>query len=292
MGSGKPPAFQFYGKDFMSGTDTMTVAEVGIYIRLLCSSWDNGPLPKEPSRLAIVAKTTIRDFIKAWPAVRVKWTETDAGYINERLEEQRQSQIEFAERQAERGRKSGESRRAKSERRFEPDANAGSPVVPTAHERESNSSVSDLQSADHDPNTDRSDRVTHARAADAPHWRPAGPRRADPRLRDLGYHDRHCALWGRPACDAGVCIPKYEWPKWERRKSVEQLAAFVSAWVGRANTAGDAPEKFWPWAFEQHFGASVTASPRGDKTTRAIDALDEARALVGTDRKAVTDGRP
>ena len=73
---------------------------------------------------------------------------------------------------------------------------------------------------------------------------------------------------------------------------MEQLAAFVSAWVGRANTAGDAPEKFWPWAFEQHFGASVTASPRGDKTTRAIDALDEARALVGTDRKAVTDGRP
>ncbi len=40
----KPPAFQFYASDFFSGVADMTDAEVGIYIRLLCLSWDKGGL--------------------------------------------------------------------------------------------------------------------------------------------------------------------------------------------------------------------------------------------------------
>lgn len=146
-GMGKAPAFQFYAADFLMGTAEMSAVEVGLYIRLLAASWDKGPLPLEPSRLARVAIMEIREFHKAWPVVRAKWTETPDGYVNERLEAQREAQAAFSRRQSDRGKKSGELRRTKNER----ETNQRSTPVQTVDERETNSSVFSLQSSDQNP---------------------------------------------------------------------------------------------------------------------------------------------
>lgn len=122
----------------------------------------------------------------------------------------------------------------------------------------------------------------------APLWR-QGARRADPAMRDIGYHDRHCARWARAACDAGLCVPKYLWPQWERRQPVDALRGFVGRWATLAR--GDAAETFWPRAFSQEFGTALGQS-RGDKTTRALDAVEEARTLLGHDATRAIGGGP
>lgn len=97
---GKAPAFQFYASNFLTGTNDMSVEEVGIYIRLLATSWDKGPLPVEPSRLARIAGAEIEQFVRSWQVVRRKWKKTRAGYVNERLEQQREAREAFAAKQA------------------------------------------------------------------------------------------------------------------------------------------------------------------------------------------------
>lgn len=91
------------------------------------------------------------------------------------------------------------------------------------------------------------------------------------------FHRRNCAPWAFAACQRGVCIPKYDWPKWELRQPTEALQAFIEAWAERAASAGDAPEKFWPQAFTAHFGSvaplPVTAQTKG---ARAVKAFDDA----------------
>lgn len=65
--SSRYPWFKFYPKDFLAGTAHMTCEEAGIYIRFLCSQWEQGPLPadrtdniagryKEPNSMSIVLK--------------------------------------------------------------------------------------------------------------------------------------------------------------------------------------------------------------------------------------------
>ncbi len=51
----KMPWFPFYASDFKTSTESYTNEEVGAYIRLLCSQWDKGVLPSDPSRLARMA---------------------------------------------------------------------------------------------------------------------------------------------------------------------------------------------------------------------------------------------
>lgn len=113
-----------------------------------------------------------------------------------------------------------------------------------------------------------------------PTWR-KGPRRTDPAMRDLDYHRRNCPIdpfpWAEAACEAGLCVPKYLWPQWERRQDVDTLAAFVRAWAPRAG--GDRAEDFWPRAFAEHFGVTAPAS------SRTGDTVSAARAFL-TDRVA------
>lgn len=124
-------------------------------------------------------------------------------------------------------------------------------------------------------------RRTHAPTDDAssvpPVWR-KGARRADPKMRHIGYHDEHCAPWARAACDAGICVPKYEWPKWERRKTTAELTGFVDEWAKRCG--GDMPEKFWPQAFEQHFGARFKPAAQQAATTRNIPAAADTDDML------------
>lgn len=117
-------------------------------------------------------------------------------------------------------------------------------------------------------------------STEPPAWGPRSSRRGS--LVGLeGTHRLNCAPWAFTACQRGVCVPKYLWPQWELRKPVEELRAFVDAWAERAASAGDKPEKFWPVAFEAHFG---TAAPQPVSThtkgSRAVDAMDRAYEAI------------
>src|SRR5688572_27765003 len=98
MAPNKSPAFQFYRKDFVSGTVTMSLQEVGAYMRLLCYAWDVGGVPndaRERARILGCAKAQEADL---WKKVGQKFVLSDDVYINERLEGERVKQIERRQR--------------------------------------------------------------------------------------------------------------------------------------------------------------------------------------------------
>jgi uncharacterized protein YdaU (DUF1376 family) len=101
--SSKPPAFQFYAKDFLVGTMEMSLLEIGAYAKLLAWSWDNGPVPADERKRAMILGITERSLRSLWDGIANKWASTPAGYVNERLERQRTLLAEFTERQSQRG---------------------------------------------------------------------------------------------------------------------------------------------------------------------------------------------
>ena len=104
----KPPAFQFYADDFLSGTADMTNEEVGAYIRLLCQQWTKGGLPKEPERLSMMAGAMP---VPSLGYVLAKFQSCDDGLLrNARLERVRENQVDYRKKQAEKGRKGAKER--------------------------------------------------------------------------------------------------------------------------------------------------------------------------------------
>lgn len=81
----------FFVRDHLAATRHMTLEERGGYMDLLCHAWNSDrPLPKDPQRLAALMGCTMREFRKVWPAVSQKFAEVEGGYINPRLEAERQ----------------------------------------------------------------------------------------------------------------------------------------------------------------------------------------------------------
>jgi len=84
-----PPAFQFYADDFFAGVATMTDAEAGIYIRLICLEWSKGFLDERSLRAA----TFDGDIDLAREVLESKFIQNEEGYwFNERLEKVREIQ--------------------------------------------------------------------------------------------------------------------------------------------------------------------------------------------------------
>lgn len=96
MAKDKSPAFQFYPADFLLGTDDMTAAQVGGYIRLLCKQWDKVFLPKDSSILGRWSGLKPSDLA----VVLTKFKLYEGGYQNDRLEEERCKQKNYKAKQA------------------------------------------------------------------------------------------------------------------------------------------------------------------------------------------------
>jgi len=98
----KAPAFQFYAADFLTDTAEMTDQEVGVYIRLLSHQWVNGSLHSDPKRLANGVAIGV---LEVWQELEHKFPLCDDGRRrNQRLEETRQQQQDYRDKQAEAGR--------------------------------------------------------------------------------------------------------------------------------------------------------------------------------------------
>lgn len=118
MSKESSPAFQFYVKDFISGTVHMTSEEVGAYIRLLCFQWEHGSIPDDKKvliRISGAKKGAIDEVLK-------KFKQTEQGLINLRLNVTREEQLAYREKQRLNGGKGG---RPKNETQINPVVNFG-----------------------------------------------------------------------------------------------------------------------------------------------------------------------
>jgi uncharacterized protein YdaU (DUF1376 family) len=101
---GNPPAFQLYSADFYMDTNDWTIEEIGIYTRLLLTEWTNGGLPNDDVRLARIAGCGTKKFQKSWRSISFKFHPNgDGKLINTRMEESREKQAQYIEKQREKG---------------------------------------------------------------------------------------------------------------------------------------------------------------------------------------------
>ena len=79
----------FFVRDYIAATRHLSLAERGAYTDLLFLSWEMGALPSDPAWLARLVGCGAEEFRQVWPAIRGKFIETEAGFVNARLEEHR-----------------------------------------------------------------------------------------------------------------------------------------------------------------------------------------------------------
>lgn len=103
----KSPAFQFYANDFIADTQDWSIEEIGIYIRLLCYQWNNGAIPDDKKRIARISGCDLDAIEKAWVILDLKFIKHSEGLKNLRLEQTREEQIKFREKQSLNGSKGG-----------------------------------------------------------------------------------------------------------------------------------------------------------------------------------------
>lgn len=102
----KPPAFQLYADDLISGTLKFSDAELGLYMRLLCAQWNEGSLPDDDDELLSYGRGRT-------PLGRVKSKfekSIDGRLRNVRMEKVRDEQEAFRKAMAERGRAGADAR--------------------------------------------------------------------------------------------------------------------------------------------------------------------------------------
>lgn len=142
----KPPAFQFYAKDWLTGTRQLKLPDRGAYIDLLAWSWENGPLPEDTIQIAAIVGASSRDFSAIWRRLSAHWKKTPRGFVNKRLEQERRKQRIYRKLQADKGRAGG---------RAAATATAALRLQPKGQPKPSSSSALALASEDQDPDQEQ-----------------------------------------------------------------------------------------------------------------------------------------
>lgn len=263
----------------------MTLEEVGAHAKLMAWSWEHGPVPNDMKRIATILSVHMGQARRVFAVVSERWRLNEQGqWYNRRLEKTRADQAAYVERQRSNGLKGGRPKKPTENPRVI--FGLSETVVSGNPKETSPSPVSNLQDPPRKEHSEE-ERTAHASAAV---WR---RRETSPYGQPLSsgdeYHKRHCPSWGFLACARGFCIPKYLWPKWEKRQSIEALRAFVERVMRRTpEGAGDREEEFWPRQFAAEFG---TTAPAGAPTDRAGKALTAAERVISRQldqRKALT----
>jgi uncharacterized protein YdaU (DUF1376 family) len=118
MSKQRPPAFQFYAKEFLAGTTTMSMPAVGAYIRFLAHAWDGNPICSIPADDYSLFKLSGADSKEEWNAVKEmvlgKWEEREIDgekrLVNVRLLAYFKELAEHHKEMSDRGRKGAEAR--------------------------------------------------------------------------------------------------------------------------------------------------------------------------------------
>lgn len=106
------PWFPFYTEQFLGSRKVklMSDANVGRYVKLLAEEWEHGPLPADLDRIGRLLGMDGNAIANAWAELSECFTLTDAGWVNERLEEIRDEQLSKRKRRQKAGKKGAEAR--------------------------------------------------------------------------------------------------------------------------------------------------------------------------------------
>lgn len=101
----KPPAFQFYPKDYIVSTRTMPVEARGVYTDLLAYAWVEEGLPADLKGLEAFIGLSRRKFTTIFETyLSDRWTSDGNGkLVNQRQEEEREKQLRWREKSAKGG---------------------------------------------------------------------------------------------------------------------------------------------------------------------------------------------
>ena len=91
----KPPAFQFYPKDFLTDDKValMNLEQVGAYIKLLCYCWLNGGLPNDQEELRnMCGCSDAITWSKIWKKISKCFYEKNQKLFNKRLDKEKRVQ--------------------------------------------------------------------------------------------------------------------------------------------------------------------------------------------------------
>lgn len=104
----RAPYVPWFHSDFLGSTLGWSLIEQAVLWKLLCAQWEIGPLPLQAGRLATIVGMPVAEFLDIWrETVRPKFVETEAGYVNERMEVHRENYRAYRQKQSENGRKGG-----------------------------------------------------------------------------------------------------------------------------------------------------------------------------------------
>lgn len=108
----KPPAFQFYAKDFLSSPTvrTMSLEAEGAYIHLLATAWDSDPvasLPVDLGCLQMLSRAGISEWPDIWKQIESQFPVRNGLRFNDKLKKQYEELKSFARKQKRNGRKGG-----------------------------------------------------------------------------------------------------------------------------------------------------------------------------------------
>ncbi len=284
MGNG--PAFLLFARDFYAGTSDLTAEEVGIYLRGLLWSWDNGPLPLEEGRRARACLCTLKQLRRCWPAISQSWLTGIDGYSNQRLEKTRAEQIEYRSKQAKHGQKGAIAR-------------WGSPSTPdgVAHSNEDGVSMAlqilNQNTIRKDPKSSEDPKQilngkTHAHPERAraetiePKWT-HGQTRSRPGL--VGSHVR--CFHAPAACARGACVPGFLGQQWTQQLAdtvdpLDYIAGIVAQAIHElpAGPLGDDPITYWRAVWSAKHGSQAPAKAtngRGNESAAAMARVIQKR---------------
>jgi uncharacterized protein YdaU (DUF1376 family) len=108
----KPPAFQFYVKDWLSSSTvrSMSLAARGAYIDLLAFAWQSQPfatLPNDPAQLRRLVGADSAEWADIWPQISECFEVEDGHLVNRRLQDEGRKREEFIKKQQANGAKGG-----------------------------------------------------------------------------------------------------------------------------------------------------------------------------------------
>lgn len=246
----KAPAFQFYAKDFVTGTLTFSTEEVGAYILLLAHCWDHGFIPADIKLIARIARLTPSRMRGVWVALAPKFQATGTGeYIQPRLERERDKQAAFRAMQSEKGRRGGRPHKAEEKPRVIP----GLDSVKAEPKPEESSSISYLQSSSSDFRQER-----------------ARPKAVTGGGAGAGSNPRdHLYCRGNGTRCSRICVSEKQHAilrakfGGDERTSDDALDAFYAEVRSRLDPnqpIGDTPWKFWDAQFAAKFGTVAGSS--------------------------------
>lgn len=110
---GASPAFSFYAKDFLTGTATMSLAEVGAYVKFLAYQWDSGAVPSAAKERARILGCTAVEERRVWERLVSKFDYVEDSFKNARLEDERNKQADRKQRLSDNGKLGGRPPKAK-----------------------------------------------------------------------------------------------------------------------------------------------------------------------------------